>query len=453
MSHKIFRAIWITAIGIFLMSLLLIMGYLYGYFSSLQKEQLRATTELAARGTAMAGTTYLESLSAEDYRFTWVSPEGKVLFDNEADTARMSNHMERPEIIRALAEGYGEATRHSSTLENEQHYAAKRLPDGSVLRVSMTQLSFWSLLYGFAQPICLVIVTALLLSYALSQWIAGKIVAPINEIDLEAPERYFGREEFKEIEPLLRHIFEQQNRLKRDGEETRKAALIRQEFSANVSHELKTPLHAISGYAELMENGMVREEDIRPFAKKIHTESLRMTRLIEDIIDLTKLDHGGTEMTWEKCDAYRVAENAMDSLEAAVSKAEIAMTLKGESAPITAIPPMLYSIVYNLCDNAIKYNHRGGRIMVTVSQNEDETILSVSDTGIGIPEAEQTRIFERFYRVDKSRSRAAGGTGLGLSIVKHAVMIHHGKIDLDSTPGEGSTFTVSLPNRPADITR
>jgi two-component system phosphate regulon sensor histidine kinase PhoR len=195
---------------------------------------------------------------------------------------------------------------------------------------------------------------------------------------------------------------------------------------------------------------LVREEDIKPFAEKIYAESRRMTRLIEDIIDLTKLDNGGTEMKWENCDFYRIAENAVDTLEAAISAREISVSVSGESAPLTAVPQLLYSIAYNLCDNAVKYNRRGGSISVSVSQDERHTVLTVKDTGIGIPEEEQERIFERFYRVDKSRSKEAGGTGLGLSIVKHAVLIHNGTIELNSVPGEGSEFIVTIPNRPRD---
>ncbi len=451
MSSKIFKAIWIVAISVFLASLLLIMGTLYNYFSSLQRNQLRIETELAAQGVALSGKSYFNQLKTENYRITWVGPDGSVLFDNEADAATMQNHLEREEIKQALEEGFGEATRHSFTLADQQYYAAKRLSDGSVLRMSIAQMSVWSLLFGFAQPICFIILAALILSYVLASRIAKKIVKPINEIELDHPDQYYGKEDYKEIEPLLRHISAQQMQLKQDQQEIEKAAMIRQEFSANVSHELKTPLHAISGYAELLENGLVKEEDIKPFAAKIHNESLRMTRLIEDIIDLTKLDNGGTEMKWETCDFFRITENAVDSLEAAASEMNVSIITSGENAPMTAIPQMLYSIAYNLCDNAIKYNHNGGSVSVSVTQNEQDTVLTVKDTGIGIPEEDQKRVFERFYRVDKSRSREVGGTGLGLSIVKHAVMIHGGKITLNSVVGEGTEFIVTIPTKPKDV--
>lgn len=451
MSGKIFKAIWTVALLVFLASLLLIMGLLHTYFSSIQVNQLRMETELAAQGVALSGSKYFEGLNDGNYRITWVSPEGDVLFDDEADSATMQNHMERPEIKQALKEGYGEAARQSYTLADQQYYAAKRLPDGSVLRMSVAQQSVWRLLLGFVQPICFVILAALILSYVLASRIAEKIVKPINEIDLTHPSQYYGKENYEEIEPLIRHIAAQQAQLKADQEEIEKAALIRQEFSANVSHELKTPLHAISGYAELLENGMVKEEDIKPFAQKIHAESIRMTKLIEDIIDLTKLDNGGAKMTWENCDFYRIAENAVDSLETAASAMDVNLTISGETAPVTAIPQLLYSIVYNLCDNAIKYNRRGGSVSVSVSQDKHNTALTVKDTGIGIPEEEQERIFERFYRVDKSRSKEAEGTGLGLSIVKHAVKIHNGTIELHSNSGQGTEFIVTIPNTPEVI--
>ena len=449
MSGKIFKAIWLVAISVFFTSLIIMMWALYGYFSSVQKNQLRIETELAAQGTALAGEDYLNGLRPENYRITWVSPEGNVLFDSEADAATMQNHLERAEIKQALEEGFGEATRHSYTLAEQQFYAAKRLPDGSVLRMSIAQLSAGTLLLGFAPPICFIILAVLIISLILASRIAKTIVKPINEIDLEHPNQYLGKENYKEIEPLLRHIAAQQTQIKQNQEEIEKTALIRQEFSANVSHELKTPLQAISGYAELMENGLVEEADIKPFAEKIHMESLRMTKLIEDIIDLTKLDNGGTDMKWEECDFYLIAENAIDALEAVASARNITIHFDGENAPMRAIPQLLYSIVYNLCDNAIKYNYPGGSVYISVSQNTYHTVLRVNDTGIGIPEENRDRIFERFYRVDKSRSKEVGGTGLGLSIVKHAVLIHDGQIDLSSKVGEGTEFIVTLPNKPS----
>lgn len=451
MSRKIFKAIWIVAISVFLASLAFIMGISYNYFSTLQMNQLRSETELAAQGVTHSGKEFFNGLNTENYRLTWIGADGGVLYDNEADTDKMENHLEREEVKQALKDGYGEATRYSNTLTVKQLYIAKRLDDGSVLRLSIEQITVWTLLFRFFQPVCIVILIALVLSFVLASRLSKKIVEPINRIDPRHPEQYIGQRNYQEIEPLLLHISAQQSQLRKDQEQIEKTALIRQEFTANVSHELKTPLHAISGYAELLENGMVEDEDIRPFAGKIRGESSRMTKLVEDVIDLTKLDNGGAEIRWEDCDLYRIAENAVDSLETAAFAMNVTITTDGGSAPMKAVPQLLYSIVYNLCDNAIKYNHSGGSVAVTVRQGKNDTILSVKDTGIGIPEESIERIFERFYRVDKSRSKEVGGTGLGLSIVKHAVMIHNGTIRVNSELGKGSEFIVTIPSHPRPL--
>ena len=451
MSSKIFKSIWIAAISVFLASLVFILGISYNYFSEIQKNQLKNETELAAAGVALSGKSYFDNLNAKDYRITWIDSSGNVLFDNEINAEKMENHLEREEIKEALTSGIGESSRYSDTLAEKQLYAAKRLPDGSVIRLAVVQLAIWALFLGFAQPICFVIVIALVLSFLLASRLARKIVEPINEIDLDNPSQYYDQENYKEVEPLLRRISAQQRQIKNDQEQIEQTALIRQEFTANVSHELKTPLHAISGYAELIEKGLVKDDDIKSFAEKIRIESVRLTNLVEDIINLTRLDNGVDDTEEEECDLYRIAENAIDSLEVAAFASNITVTLDGTSAPMLGIPQMLYSIVYNLCDNAIKYNHNGGSVQLTVKQEYDKTILSVKDSGVGIPEECIDRIFERFYRVDKSHSKEVGGTGLGLSIVKHAVIIHNGKIDVNSKVGEGTEFIIILPIRKKEL--
>ncbi len=246
---------------------------------------------------------------------------------------------------------------------------------------------------------------------------------------------------------LLKRIQIQKLQHKRDRAEIEKAALIRQEFTANVSHELKTPLHAISGYAELLEQGMVEEADIKPFAGKIREESERLTQLVEDIIDLSKLDSGGGGLQLEDCDLYRIVLKAANNLESEAKAAGVKVRIHGDGARLQSNQQLLYSIVYNLCDNAIKYNRRNGKVLMEVYSTPRETLLRVTDTGIGIPEESFERIYERFYRVDKSRSKEVGGTGLGLSIVKHAVLILGGKIEVKSEMGLGTEFSVILPNQ------
>ena len=444
MSNKIFKAIWGVALVVFLALIILIMSMLYGYFTSLQSKQLEIETELAAQGVNLNGLSYFDGLQTDEYRITWINTDGSVIYDNESDAGTMENHLDREEVQEALADGYGESARYSATLSEKLLYTAIQLNDGTVIRLSTEQLTMWMVILSFIQPLAVIIFVVLGLSFYLAYRISKKIVEPINTMDLDNPLQYVDNEEYKEIEPLIRRIHSQQEQLKSNQKELEKTIKIRQEFTANVSHELKTPLQAISGYAELIENGLVREEDIKPFAGKIHKESLRLTSLVEDIIDLTKLDNGGAELKWQEADLYSIAQNAVDSLYPVADAKNISLSLQGVSSVVRGVPKTLYSIIYNLCDNAIKYNHEGGSVKVSVMDYPSTVKLIVADTGIGISSEDKERIFERFYRVDKSHSKEIGGTGLGLSIVKHGVQLHNAKISLESKPGEGSVFTVTF---------
>ena len=445
MSRRIFNAIWIVTLAVFLASLAIILGALYNSFSDVQRDQLRIEAQLASRGVELNGTRYLDGFQEDAYRITWITAEGTVLYDNEADTAAMENHLEREEIRQALEQGWGESARYSDTISERQLYYAQRLPDGSVLRLAATHTTVWRLLLGLALPFAAVIGVSLVLSFFLASHLSRRIMEPINTIEPEDPGQYIGQPDYAEVEPLLQRLEKQKAQIQRDQAELEKTSLIRQEFTANVSHELKTPLHVISGYAELIESGMVKQEDVQPFAGKIRTESQRMAKLVEDIIDLTKLDSGGIGMQWDISDLHLIAENAVDSLSAEAEASNVTLELEGERAQLCGIQQYLYSIIYNLTDNAIKYSAPGGRVTVRTEDLPEQVRLTVSDTGIGIPPEHRDRVFERFYRVDKSRSKAVGGTGLGLSIVKHAARLHQAQIDLDSIPGAGSSFIITFP--------
>ena len=219
----------------------------------------------------------------------------------------------------------------------------------------------------------------------------------------------------------------------------------RREFTANVSHELKTPLQGIIGSAELIENGMVRPDDLPRFVGHIHAEAARLVTLIDDIIRLSQLDEGNA-MSTEPVDLLAVSQEAAENLHDAAAARDVTVSVTGQPSVIPGVRRLLYEVVYNLCDNAIKYNRGGGRVDVTVAADAGGSSITVADTGIGIAQEHQSRVFERFYRVDKSHSKASGGTGLGLSIVKHAVQYHHGRIELESTPGTGTTIRVVFPN-------
>ena len=446
MRGKIFRSIWFVLLFVMTITFILITGLLYSHFTDEQLAQLRNETKLVAQAVKRSGIHYFDDLGTTDFRITWITGEGTILYDNEADAEVMENHMEREEIRDALRNGYGESRRYSSTLFERQLYTAQRLSDGSVLRLSITQATIWNLFLRFLLPISGILLAALAISFILASRLSHRIVEPINTLDLDDPMKNADRDAYVEILPLLRRLDDQKQQLARDRAELEKTSMIRQEFTANASHELKSPLHVISGYAELLESGMVSSEDSRRlFAAKIRTESQRMSKLVEDIIDLSRLDGGGVGMKRELTDLYRIALNAVDSLQASAEDAGVTISVEGENAPLYGIPQALYSIVYNLCSNAIHYSNRGGHVLVTVKRLPERSVLLVRDDGIGIPAEDLDRIFERFYRVDKSHSKEVGGTGLGLSIVKHAARIHDAEIRVDSELGKGSLFTVEFP--------
>lgn len=550
MTKRIFRTVFLVALGVFLASVALFMTVLYDYFSAVGQNQLKMQTELAAQGVQHEGSGYFEALETKNYRITWIGTDGKVLYDSASDADAMENHFEREEVKEALAEGYGQSARYSSTLTERYLYSAKRLPDGTVIRLSVAQNSLLVLTLGMLQPILVIFAIVIILSVILASRLSKKIVKPLNELNLEEP---LSNENYDELSPLLRRIDSQQKEIKRqkrklerkqsefdavikemsegivllnskgvilalnraaaalleadtfdagkdiltvnrrpeltellrkaesgehsetvmdfksgiyqlsaspvvsdgkvigtvllmfDATEKERNEQIRREFTANVSHELKTPLHAILGSAELMTNGMVKSEDIPAFSGRIYTETQRMIRLVEDIIRLSHLDEGTGDMKREETNLLCIAGGVVESLKPEAENSGVTIELKGEKTVIRGIPQLLESIVYNLCDNAIKYNRRGGSVSAEVKNENGFAVLTVADTGIGIPPEHQQRIFERFYRVDKSHSKEIGGTGLGLSIVKHAARLHGAEIDLQSVIQVGTTVTVKFP--------
>lgn len=452
MTKRIFRSICLAAIGVFLASVALFLWVLYDYFGSVQMGQLRTETELAAHGVEYAGATFFPGLGARDYRVTWIGTDGQVLYDSQTSSDEMENHLEREEIREALETGSGESARYSATLMERTLYCARRLTDGTVIRLSVAQDTMLTLLLGMSQPLLIIAVIAVILSALLAYRLARHITAPLNRLNLDEP---LKNGEYDELSPLLHRLDAQQRQIRRQQEELaerfesvtekERAAQMRREFTANVSHELKTPLHTIAGCAELLENGMVKEEDKGRFYTQIHNEAQRMIRLVEDIIHLSHLDEGAADMRREDVDLYALAEEAVKSLAGAAEAAGVAVTLEGGPAVLNGVPQLLESIVHNLCDNSIKYNRRGGTVTVRVEDGGEAARLTVADTGIGIPAEAQERIFERFYRVDKSRSKELGGTGLGLSIVKHAARLHGAEIELRSEENVGTIITVVFP--------
>ena len=550
MTRKIFLSIMAAAAVVLLCSVLIIMGCLYDYFGGVQERQLEDELALAQTGVECSGKTYLEALEGESYRLTWIAPSGEVLFDSQADESSMENHAQREEVRQALETGEGQSSRYSSTLLEKTIYYAKKLTDGSVLRISISRATAGVLVMGMLQPMLVVLAAALILALVLAKRISARIVAPLNRLDLEKP---LENDTYEELSPLLTRINQQRRqidaqlrtlqqkkdefaqitasmneslvlmnekgtvlsinpaaralfhaepdcvgrdfltversheiscairraleeghaelRVERGGREYQLdisriesegtvigAVLLafdvteqafaernRREFTANVSHELKTPLQSIMGSAELIENGLVKQEDMPRFVGHIRTEAARLVTLIEDIIRLSQLDEGG-ELPFEPVDLKKLAEEASASLASAAAEKQVTIRVHGDDRQITTVRRLASEIIYNLCDNAVKYNREGGSVDVTIDGTAHGAVVTVQDTGIGIPPEHQSRVFERFYRVDKSHSRQSGGTGLGLSIVKHAVQYLGGRIELESQPGKGTTMRVHFPD-------
>ena len=548
MTKKIFYSIFLVAIAVLLACFSIIMGVLYDYSNTIQKNHMKDELELVAQAVETSGVQYLERLETDSCRITLVSSDGDVLYDSKTSAEKMENHVKREEIKEALKKGFGESSRYSATLTEETFYYAKKLANGNVVRVSVDHATMLTLVLGMLTPIIIVLIGALALSIFLAYRISKRIVEPLNSIDLDKP---FENEAYDELAPLLTHIerqkeqihnqykelevrksefyavienmneglvllsgdytvlsinpaagaffsaspecigkdfltlernheinkaldnavqdgrseievsrngHEYQLNISRIGSDEQTSGVVilvfdisdkvfaernRKEFTANVSHELKTPLQSIMGSAELLENGLVKADDVPKFIGRIRSEAARLVTLIEDIIRLSQLDES-TDFPLEDADIYEIAKDEAETLSLTAQKRNVTISVKGKSTVIHAPKQLLHEIIYNLCDNAIKYNKEGGSVDVSVEESDNNVILSVSDTGIGIPLDNQSRVFERFYRVDKSHSKETGGTGLGLSIVKHAVQYLNGKISLESTVGKGTKISVAF---------
>jgi len=555
MTRRIFRSILLVAVSVLLASLVIIMSCLYDYYKSVQEKQLRDELRLASYGVETGGINYLEQLvspyrlaSTADFRLTWIAADGEVLFDTHVPATEMENHADRAEVRQALTEGESGRVRYSATLVERTLYYARRLTDGTVLRISISQLTVFALTMGMLQPILLTALLAVILSALLAHRMAKSIVAPLNRFDLDRP---LENDAYEELSPLLGRIHQQRQQIEaqlwelrrrteefeqitenmgeglvlldkkgvilslnpaartifhvsgsyvgqeflavdrdheinlaiqtalkegrsevrtvRDNREyqfdisqitsegalagtvllifdvTEKAAAerSRREFTANVSHELKTPLQSIMGGAELLENGLVKQEDVPQFVGVIRAEAARLVALVEDIIHLSQLDEG-IAPDKEPVNLLKLADSAASALQERAEGRRISITVTGKSATVNGVQSFLYEMLYNLIDNAIKYNVDGGKVEIDVSASDTTLIVSVKDTGIGIPLEYQSRVFERFFRVDKSRSKASGGTGLGLSIVKHIAQFHHAEIRLQSGIETGTSIEISF---------
>ena len=411
---------------------------MYDKFDSVMKKGVRDEAEYVKVGMEETGDEYFSEKvgKATDTRITLTDAEGTVLYDSEADAKKLPNHGDRPEFVQAMKEGQGEVVRYSETLSKQTFYYAVRLNDGEILRLAKTTDSVFHTLFTSFAVLGILMLVIILVEFMLVQQQTKQLIEPINNLDLEHPLENVC---YDELKPLLLRVDQQNRQIAAQLEELKQTEAIRREFSANVSHELKTPLMSISGYAELMMNGMVRPENIKDFSGRIYKEANRLGNLVADIIQLSRLDEQqDSNVAMENVNLDELAEDVVSNLIEHARKKDIRMEYYGKSVEILGVRHVLYEMLYNIADNAVRYTNPGGHIRIYVGKKGDKPYYMVEDNGIGIPKSEQKRIFERFYRVDKSHSRQTGGTGLGLSIVKHGAMLHHAQINVDSDPGKGT---------------
>lgn len=552
MTKRIFKSIFVVALVVFLASVALIMGALYEYYANQYSLQLKNESVYIIEGMQDSGISYLESIENklnDNTRITWIDTDGAVLYDNFADPTTMENHSDREEVAEAFANGEGESVRYSTTIAEKTIYYAVKLSDGTVLRISSTKHSAFSLIFEMLKPLILILVIAVVLSTLLARRSAKRLVKPLNDIDLEHPEEM---DTYEELTPLLHRLVNQNRQiqsqimeLKRrqqefitiienmsegllvvdrktdiisynssamkllgaskvsekqsvltlnrsesfrkaidkalngyhneqpmqldgrfyelianpvfDGDLVAGAVIVildvtekeereklRREFTANVSHELKTPLTSISGFAEIIKNKIARPEDIERFAGNIYDESQRLIDLIGDIIKLSQLDENTMQDEMEYVDLFDIVNDVVQRLKTEADKKNITLELSIEHAPVNGVRQILEEMIYNLYDNAIKYNKKDGKVSIALTKNDKGILFSIEDTGIGIPPKEQERVFERFYRVDKSHSKEISGTGLGLSIVKHAALFHNATVTLESELNKGTKISIEF---------
>lgn len=542
----------LAVVTILLSSLLVTVAY-YGTSNSQMKAEVREEARFIQGAVELSGQGYLDTVEGTPNRITLIDTDGTVLFDNQADPASMENHADRKEVQRASTTGAGEATRMSDTLAEQTFYYAVKLENGQILRVACDTDSVFAAVLAVLPWIISAALVVTIFTVLFSNFLTKKIVAPINQLDLNAPA---DDGVYDELAPLLSKINRQNeviaqqmkslrekqeeftsitenmsegflvldrntdilsyntsalrllgadaapaenhgsalalnrsagfrsavdaalsgsrseqlvrqggrccqvmaNPVFRDGEvegavvvilditEREERENLRREFTANVSHELKTPLTSISGFAEIIQNGIVKPQDIPRFAGNIYVESQRLISLVDDILNLSRLDEEDVQLEREDFDLTALARDVADRLKDSAKKNGVVISVQGNKTMVNGVKSIVDEMVYNLVDNGVKYNKKNGRVTVTAETLPEGPTITVTDTGIGIPQGDVDRVFERFYRVDKSHSKEIGGTGLGLSIVKHGAAFHNAKVSLESVEGKGTTVRLTFPN-------
>lgn len=438
MTKKTLYKIFAFGVSVITITAVLILSVFYSYSDKQLKEQLRVVeTVVEAELNESGDTAFITNNIDPNIRITLISPSGKVIADNIEDASTLDNHANREEIIEAKKNGEATVTRNSDTQKEKVYYFAKQLDDGNILRVSSQATNIGNFFKDYIVYILICILAVIIAAVFVSFAITKSIIKPIRRLgqNLDDVDKFKFDDE---LQPLVNALLQQKRKQKMLDKQ-------KKQFTANVSHELKTPLTSIAGYAELIETGIAKEEDIKPFAGVIRKQALRLVSLSEDIIQLSQLEESVDEnMSFESVDLYDIANKCVEALNINALNKNVTLSLSGEQCYIRGKAQLVEEMVYNLLDNAIRYNKENGTVTVTVTPLSKGASVSVKDTGIGIPAKYQDRIFERFFRVDKSRSKATGGTGLGLAIVKHITQLHGADLKLESEEGKGTQIIVTF---------
>jgi len=437
-AKKTLYKIFAFGVSVITITAVLILSVFYSYSDNQLKEQLRVVESVVENQLAQDDdTAFISNHIDKNVRITLVAKDGTVIADSQESANKLGNHLNRQEIQQAIKNGEATVTRHSDTQGKKVYYFAKQLDNGNILRVSAEAKSIGKFFSDYIIYIFLCIIVVIVAAVFVSMGITKSIVKPITQLgqSLDNIDKFKSDEELK---PLVNALLQQKKKQKMLDKQ-------KKQFTANVSHELKTPLTSIAGYAELIETGMAKPEDIKPFAGVIRKQALRLVNLSEDIIQLSQLEESDDEdMSFESVNLYEIAQRCVEALNINAINKGVTLNLTGEECYIRGKAQLVEELVYNLCDNAIRYNKENGNVTVTVNPLEKGASVSVKDTGIGIPKKYQERIFERFFRVDKSRSKATGGTGLGLAIVKHITQLHDAKLEISSEEGKGTEIIVTF---------
>lgn len=438
MAKKTLYKIFAFGVSVITITAVLILSVFYSYSDNQLKEQLRVVESVVENQLAQDDdTAFISNHIDKNVRITLVAKDGTVIADSQESANKLGNHLNRQEIQQAIKNGEATVTRHSDTQGKKVYYFAKQLDNGNILRVSAEAKSIGKFFSDYIIYIFLCIIVVIVAAVFVSMGITKSIVKPITQLgqSLDNIDKFKSDEELK---PLVNALLQQKKKQKMLDKQ-------KKQFTANVSHELKTPLTSIAGYAELIETGMAKPEDIKPFAGVIRKQALRLVNLSEDIIQLSQLEESDDkDMSFESVNLYEIAQRCVEALNINAINKGVTLNLTGEECYIRGKAQLVEELVYNLCDNAIRYNKENGNVTVTVNPLEKGASVSVKDTGIGIPKKYQERIFERFFRVDKSRSKATGGTGLGLAIVKHITQLHDAKLEISSEEGKGTEIIVTF---------